>query len=301
MNEIDLRDFNDNSFVLHFGGRANEVDALTFGNALVSIAESIRAINTEVNLGYSIEITIEAVGPGSFRTSVKTIKKSLRNLFSGDSARNLVIGLFATFLWEKVISPNEQPKIIINEDMVIIQHGNDRIVVPKEVLEHKEKINRSPAVNRCVAKSMEVLENDPSISSLGFTKHISDTLPLIEFPRSTFSLIRQNSVPISDEKRRYVDQDATLSLHKAVFERSSRKWEFVWNGFKISAPILDQTFFDRLEAGVISLRHGDAFRAVLRVHQRFDILSETWLNENYEVIVVGDLVSHKDKQTKILQ
>jgi hypothetical protein len=46
---VDLREFDDSSFVLHFGGPTHEVDALTFGSALVSIAGALRAINREIN------------------------------------------------------------------------------------------------------------------------------------------------------------------------------------------------------------------------------------------------------------
>lgn len=297
MATIDLRRFEDDGFVLHFGGRAHDVDALTFGNALVSLAEAIREINQEVNPGYSLEIAIEAVGPGSFRARLKTAKRSLRNLFSGTTARDVIVALFATFLWEKVIDPDVPPTIIVNVDAVVIEHGNDRIIVPREAFEQKQKVDRSPAVNRHVARSMEILENDPSVTSLGITKGIGDPEPLMEFPRELFPLIRQNSAPPAEAGRRYQDHDAVLSVHKAVFERSARKWEFVWSGFKISAPILDETFFDRLEARQISLRQGDAFEATLRVHQVFDGLSGTWLNEKYEVIAVGEVVARGPEQS----
>ncbi|MEQ9815593.1 MAG: hypothetical protein RLO50_22665, partial [Azospirillaceae bacterium] len=297
MATIDLREFEDEGFVLHFGGRMHEVDVLTFGNALVSFAEAIRAVNQEVNPGYSLEIAIEAVGPGSFRARLKTAKKSLRNLFSAATARDIVLALFATFLWEKVISPDTPPTIIVNADAVIIEHGDDRIIVPKEAFEHREKVEKSLAVNRHVARSMEVLEKDAAVTSLGIARGMRDPQPIIEIPRESFSTIRQNAVPRPEEGRRCQDHDAVLTVHKAVFERSARKWEFVWNGFRISAPIVDQTFFDRLESRDVSLRQGDAFKATLRVQQIQDPLSGTWLNESYEVIEVGELVARKSDQS----
>lgn len=299
MATIDLREFDDEGFVLHFGGHTHEVDALTFGNALVSLAETIRAINHEVNPGYGLEIAIEAVGPGSFRARLKTAKKSLRNLFSGTTARDVVVALFATFLWEKVISPDEPPVITINSDVVIIEHGHDRIIIPKEAFEQKERVDRSPAVNRHVAQSMDILESDPSVTSLGIARGLRDPEPVIEFPRETFPIIRRHSVPPPEEGRRHQDHNTILSVHKAVFERSPRKWEFVWSGFRISAPIVDQTFFDRLESREVSLRQGDAFQAVLRVHQVFDRMSETWMNERYEVLAVGEMVGRKPDQTSL--
>jgi hypothetical protein len=298
MATIDLRTFEDDGFVLHFGGRAQEIDALTFGNALVSLAEAIQAINHEVNPGYALEVAIEAVGPGSFRARLKTAKKSLRTLFSRDSAHDLVVALLAILLWEKVISPDIPPKIRIHPDEVIIEHGGDRIIVPRAVFGQKEKIERSPAVNRHVARSMEILENDPSVASLGIARDLRDPEPVIEFSRESFPIIRRNAMPPPEDRRRFQDHDVVLSVHKAVFERSARKWEFVWNGFRISAPILDQTFFDRLETRQIALRQGDVFHAVLRVHQVHDGRTGTWLNENYEVMAVREVIARGPDQSQ---
>ena len=121
------------------GGQMHQVDALTFGDAFVSLAEAIRAINHDLNPGYGLEIQIEAVGPGSFRARLKTTKKSLRNLFSAASVRDVVVALFATFLWGKVISPDQPPKIIVDGEVVVIEHGEDRIIVLKEVFDQEGK------------------------------------------------------------------------------------------------------------------------------------------------------------------
>ena len=297
MTTTDVRQLQDSSFVFHFGGRPNEIDAITFGNALVSLAEAVRAINTQVNPGYSLEIAIEAVGPGSFRAKLRTAKKSLKNLFSASVIGDIAIGLLTTILWEKVISPEDPPTIIVQTDAVIIQHGDDRIIVPKEVFEAKKKVERDPVVNRHIAKAMEVLDADPAVTSLGITTELRDPEPIAEFPKAVFPIIRQHALATPSDKSRFDDTKAVLSVHKAVFERSTRKWEFVWQGFRISAPILDDTFFDRLEARQISIRQGDAFEAELRVHQVFDALSGTWLNDRYEVIAVGDIIHRRPDQT----
>jgi hypothetical protein len=294
--QIDLREFREESLVIHFGGETGQIDALTFGNALISVAEALRAINHEVNPGYALEIRIEAIGPGSFRATLRTAKRSLKNLFSGESFRALVIGIFATFLYDKVFNPDSPPIIKVNDDMVIIEYGDDRVIVPKEVFEKAEKVADNPAVNQHVSRTMEVLESDPSVTSFGITRDLSDPKPLIDFPREAFSVIRQNSSPPARDGRRFTDHDAVLSVHKAVFQRSPRKWEFVWNGFRISAPILDDSFFDRLEAREISIRQGDAYQATLRVYQVYDSMTGTWVNESYEVLRIGNLVSRPPEQ-----
>src|SRR6185437_2105122 len=101
MATIDLRDLPSDEFVLHFGGRPNEVNAFTFSNSLLSLAEALREINAQVNPTRSIEIAIEAVGSGSFRAKLKTRAKSITGLFSDDATKNLLIGILASFIVAK--------------------------------------------------------------------------------------------------------------------------------------------------------------------------------------------------------
>jgi hypothetical protein len=48
MPDIDLRNLPSDEFVLHFGGRPNEVDAFTFSNSLIAIAEALQEINRQI-------------------------------------------------------------------------------------------------------------------------------------------------------------------------------------------------------------------------------------------------------------
>ena len=81
MTEIDLRSSPENEIVLHFGGPPNEIDAFTFSNALLSISEAIREINRQLNPDEGVEITIDGLGGGSFRTKVKTRRGLIRGLW----------------------------------------------------------------------------------------------------------------------------------------------------------------------------------------------------------------------------
>jgi len=64
MATFDLTKFNNSDgFVLHFGGRPNEVDTYTFANALVAFSDAFREVNSQINLSISIELKFEAVGP----------------------------------------------------------------------------------------------------------------------------------------------------------------------------------------------------------------------------------------------
>jgi len=284
---IDLRELSDDGFVVHFGGRFSEVDATTFSRTLLALADAIEAINQEINPGYSVEVVFEAAGAGSFRACLKILKKPLGNLFTADTVRDLIIGLLGAAIWEFAIKPEKPPTIIINTDAVIIEQGDKQIVVPKEAMEAKNRIDKSPAVKKNIARTMEVLSEDQSITSFGFTRAVKDKEPLFEIPRPLFAVIQERAMPLDEDRLRFVEEPASLTVVKAIFERSARKWEFIWNGFKISAPIRDKRFFDSLLRKEITLKHGDTFNAVIRIQQKQDPFSGAWLNESYEVIRVG--------------
>jgi hypothetical protein len=207
-----------------------------------------------------------------------------------------VIGGLVAILLDRAIFPPEHPIIKVSDDMVIVQHGDDRVIIPKEVFDKVPTLERSVEVNQNIARAMEALEGDRSVKSFGITKGMKDSAPVVEMPREVFPAIRQNSERPTDDTKRHYDTEAVLSIHKAVFEKSKRKWEFAWQGFKISASILDETFFDCLANREISISQGDAIEVTLRVHQVYDKVSGTWINESYEVTRVGPLVSRRPDQ-----
>ena len=300
MRTTDLTKFDDDGFVLHFGGRTHEADAFTFGNALVSFAEAIQSINREVNPEFKIEISIDSVEHGSFRVCLKSIKKSLKSLF-GEASRHVVVSLLASYLLEKKAEGSDgSPKISVDEDAAIIEIGEERIIVPLEAYEAREAVEKSKDLNRSVARAIEIIHADPSVDEFGISRGLKDPEPVLNLPRSSFPMILQNAVSSPSEgDSRYEDRDALVSIHKAVFERSRRKWEFIWNGFRISGLITDREFFDRLERREVSIRQGDIYEATLRVHQARDRMTGSWLNERYEITKMGRLVEQQRDQKKL--
>ena len=94
----------------------------------------------------------------------------------------------------------------------------------------------------------------------------------------------------SEAESRFVDHETILSLHKAAAGRSRRRWKFVWNGFRISATVLDEDFINKFEKGAVSIQEGEEFKATLRVHQICEKMSGSWLNERYEIMKLDKLI-----------
>src|SRR5579875_1480236 len=251
MAEIDLRTLPGDEFVLHFGGRPNEVDAYTFSNSIVALSEALQEINRQVYPEFGVQIFIEGVGPGSFRAKLKTATKSLGGLFKRHSP-SLLVNILAAIIYTRYIAgyvevPTET-KIIITEDSVIFEGGHDKIIVSKNVWDQKERLRDKAAVERQVARAFAAMENDPSITNFGLSAHLDDAEPVGVVPRERFAVLAAPADEKPADGRRYRDEQTTLTVLKAIFQQTPRKWEFVWQGVRISAPIRDQEFFEKLAA-----------------------------------------------------
>ena len=200
MSDIDLRQLPDGEFVLHFGGRPNEVDAFTFSSSLIAISEAIQEINRQVNPDYSIEISIDGLGTGSFRAKLKTASKSLAGLFKHRFTEQILIGILVAFICQK-IWPADQVKIIINDDSYVVQHGSDRIILPKACREAQQRITDRKAVEKHIAKTFQVLQEDSSVTDFGFARNIGDEIPFAIIPQSDFARLSRPEDEEEDDTR----------------------------------------------------------------------------------------------------
>jgi hypothetical protein len=247
----------------------------------------LQAINRQLNPESGIEIAIDAVGASSFRAKLKTSASKVTGLFKR-RAPELVIGVLAAFIYEKLFSTPIQ--VVVRDDSYIVQHGADRIVLPKAVYDATKALPRPEEVDRHITRAFDVLEEDPSVTELGLTPHIADQQPVAIIPRASFGQLSKPGVPNRPTPRsRSITESAQLVVVRAVLERSDRKWQFIWNGHRISAPIKDQTFFDRLAARQFEFGQGDTLGVELAIHQTLDEASGAYINDYYEVVRV---VSH---------
>lgn len=280
MATIDLRNSSDDDgFVIYFGGKPNEVDTYTFANALVAVADAFREINNQVNPGMALELRLEALAEGSFKAKVKGKPKTLSSLLSSLS-KLMVLPIFLAFLYDEIKGDNP---IIVNENEVIIERGRDRIIIPRNAYDAAQKLPNKPSIRSHIAKAIGVVDKDENVESFGIYKDFDPNLPpLISILRDDFDRVREIELE-GDPNRRSKEESATLHVLKAVFQASNRKWDFVWNGVKISAPISDPVFLADLLQRVYLIGNGDALEVTLKISQKWDEQSSVWLNDGYSV------------------
>lgn len=294
MTTIDCRNFGD-QFVIHYGGEFHRVNAYTFAASLIALSDAIRNSNYIVNPGYEIEIVVEALGPGSFRTRIRAIQKGVSNLFSAQDAKPIVLGIVAAIIYEHTFAPDTSPIINVDENTVIIEQGNQKIIIPRDAQEYYEEVRKSEAVNNNIGRAFTALERDESVSDFGITNKIDDEEPLIKIPRSQFALL-SGELAITEDSREIIER-THVQIVRAILERSKRRWEFVWQGVKIAAPVTDDEFYKDFFAHRITIAPGDSLEVNLKIVQKRDPDTGIYTNSSYDVIKVFKHLPRMEQQS----
>lgn len=284
MATINISKFPDgDSVVLHFQTESRRINAYTLASSLVAIADAAKAANAAINPGFDIEIVVEAVGPGSFRVQIAALYKSTKDLFSTRGAATAIIcSVIAGYILHVTLS--DDVKVIINTDEVIIEHGNDRIIVPRDVYDAVQVAEKNPEFRAAVAKTFDAIADDSEVTGLAFVESIDSPPPDFVIPRDAI----QNAAapPVREPEERVKIEPADLYIVKAILERGRRKWEFSWRGFKITAPVTHDEFHARFRAHEITIAPGDQLSVRLAVKQQCDPATGIYTNVSYEVVEV---------------
>ena len=234
-------------------------------------------VNSTVNLyhGEAIELRLEALGPGSFRARVKELRRGLGRLLGG-ATTHVLIPVLVAFLYENYVNP-EELNVTISDDHVVIERGSDRIIVSQEAYSDSRSLPNPERLRQKIGKTVEAVEDDDNVQSIGVVRAPDDASPMIDIPRSSFSRIRELSeVREPSPTTRVTSKHATLSIIKAVFSDQKRKWDFVWNGIKISAYINDPIFISDLMGRKYTIGNGDAIDCTLDINQEWDEAGKVW-------------------------
>jgi hypothetical protein len=270
-------------FVLYFDTPQRQINAYALATSLIGLADAVRSANAAVNPGYYVEVVVEALEDGSFQAVVRTIYEKTRDLLSNEAVKAIVYGIIATHIYEMAIKTDTPPKITVSAEMVIIEAGNEKIIVPRDVYEAKKQLEKSERFTSAVGQVFQGAKSDRSVKGLGLKIHPDKSIPPLYIPRDKFAIFDSRN---GEEGSREIIEFATLEISRAILARGKRKWEFYWRGMRISAPVLDTRFYDRFFAHEIMIAPGDGLRVALRITQVQSPDTGIYVNEQYEIIEV---------------
>lgn len=273
------------TLTIYFGAEGSRINAYTLASTLVNIADAARTANAAINPGYDIEIVVEALGSGSFKTRIRSIYRGAENLFSKQALQTVILSVISSFIYQHTLAPDVQVVVNIGADQVVIEQGDTKIVVPKTVYEATQKAESQPQFVSAVRETIQAVDGDPTISTIGFREDDSEEEPPVKIPRERFYMLASPPSDLETDTRDLTEQ-ATLEIVRAILEKSRRRWEFVWNGTRISAPLTDAQFYEDFFAHRITVAPGDSLRVELRIRQRRIPGIGIFVNDSFEVIRV---------------
>lgn len=283
MRVVDISQF-ENSVVIHFDTDDTRINAYTFASTLVALADAAKAANNTLNVGCEIEIVVEALGPGSFRAFIRALYSSSRNLFANQIVIGLVLGVLGNYIYERTLAVDDKVVVEIKTDEVIIQKGDDRVIVPRKIYDATRRVEKNPQFVKAMTRTFEAVSNDDKVKSFGLVAAMDSPPPAIPIPRAT--LLSLASGTPEDPDNRVVTEQAELQIVKAILKKTNRKWEFVWRGITISAPVIHEQFYIEFFAHEITIAPGDTLDVTLAIKQSKDPDTGIYTNVGYEVVEV---------------
>ena len=284
MRVVHVSDFND-ALVLHFQTDGQRINAYTLASTLISLADAAKAANSAINHGYDVEVVVEALGSGSFRAKIRTVYTIANNLFSNQLLHGILLSVLATFVYEKMIPVDETSKLQIDSDEVVIQRGDNQVIIPRQVFDASRDAEKNAKFVDAISRTMETISDDERISGFGFVTDLESPSPDIIISRSAMQAF---VTEMSDEpETRVIHERCTLVLiDKAYLKKSRRSWDFVRDGVHIEAPITDDKFYAAFSSHEITIAPGDELEVLLVITQKKDRLSDIFANQKYTVAEV---------------
>ena len=272
--------------VLYFEIESEGLGAQTFGNALISFDEIYRAISSIINPGLDIEIEFIRSDQGSIRAILKSIKKDATTLWGAPFA--LIVFPFLLNIFSNMIT-SDAIKIIVNDDSYIVEHGSERVVLPRDAEQKVKKAERDPAVRQAIRNFFTVVDSDPNVKAVDFRSPKVPEQPTLPIERGKFAVLREIpelSPPELPKERKQPHLRQTVTVVTAVLEKARSKWKFIWSGQRISADIQDDGFFDKLARHDYEFGQGDSLVVDLLAEQELDEFVGAYVTKRYHVTKV---------------
>jgi len=238
---------NPNDFKIVFASEKHEVDIETLIGCLMHTSNIIQEVNRILGTEKKIEVKIKALEQGSFEIHIELIEKLLDSIFSKDNINisaeiiSVVAGLYGFVKWLK--SKIKKAEKVDDGVEVTLENG-DKTTININVY---NTFNESKIVRESIAKQISALDKNKDISGFRFESnetnvYISDE-EFSSVVKTISSLNSEAKEPIKD-----ILEDRKILIIRPSFDKDL-KWDFVFDGQKISAKMNDEAMIKVIDNG----------------------------------------------------
>ena len=153
-------------FVLYFDTPRRDVNAYALATALIGLADAVREANGVVNPGYSVEVVVKLSVMEVFRQSLELSSRE-RGTSSQEAVKAIVYGIIATYIYDVAIKAEKPPTVVVTPESVVIESGNDKIIVPRTVYDAKKLLEKSERFGSAVGEVFRGATADSDVAGIG--------------------------------------------------------------------------------------------------------------------------------------
>lgn len=260
---------NPNDFKIIFDSDKHEVDIETLIGCLMHTSNIIQEVNKSLETEKKIEVKIKALEKGSFEVHIELVEKLIESLFSRDNitiASEIVAvvgGLYSFAKWLRGEKPQKiKPQ---NDGNIEITNNKGEITIIKGNVYNVYNENKN--VRDSISKQFSVLEKSEGISGFKFESKEVET----HISEKDFGAVATRLDTLDNEQKDPIKEiltDIKILIIRPSFV-SDLKWDFVYNGQKLSAKMEDEAIMDIINQGE-EFSKGDYMLVDLEVIKYYD-------------------------------
>lgn len=267
-------------FKFKFDGRPQGLKAATFLSCVGNLIHCLEEINQTLNQTFHTQNRLELRIHSLKKTSEAELELLeyneglLPNQPGMDSVLDVLVRLLELKRFLKANHPKYKEEVNSIQAEVENNEGDTRMV-SKLVLEIYESNQR---INTELSQIFKLLDQDEDIT--GLILKDENNFKLFYARKKQLKGMSKKLAYLTVEKRELVES-VTVSITRISFENHYR-WEFYLQGKKVSARILDQQFFEKINQGE-RFAKGDVLQIDIRRFQVYDPALEAYVDKAFEV------------------
>ncbi|MDO4967203.1 MAG: hypothetical protein Q4E70_00325 [Candidatus Saccharibacteria bacterium] len=287
---------NENKQILNikFEKDSHSINAETYAKSLTALNTLIKEVNYQTNkINGDINVKVVSEKAGSFDVFLELAEaidgEKIGLILSGIEAISSVVMAVVAVIELKRLLANPENTVKINNNSVDIVGSNNNVIYNTNITNYNLYANNQ-TINDAVSAQFQAVKNDAEIEAVDINcgDNISTRIEKDHFD----SLSQKRTIEVRDEKVSVVS--ATLVVSKLVLDNKDRKWQFVYQGNKINATIVDGTFWDRVLNGEESFSNGDRLICDLEIIRDYNESLGVFIDSDY---IVRNIRDHKNRES----
>ncbi len=280
-----------------YEGQTESVSASALLTSLLNFVSLIEEVKSELPQfrDKKLHIHINRAERGSFIVELQAVLSvidQIKQIFGVDNIKDLLLITFALLLIKRHLRGEPPSKVEENGKSVVIYNVNGNyITVPVEAYRLAIK---SESIDRLMEEIVEPLAEEPGVKGIEISTGEDERLT---FDREEFGYLMEDNPLLAEDIQTITKTNQLLVIVKVVFE-PNRKWEFVYEGNKISAYLKDKEFFVKIDKGE-RFGKGDKLLVDLEIKQVLDKELGVYLNEDYTIIKVHNHIPREFENQRL--